>query len=141
MHGPLSAQDRIQIVGGTDAPVQVRIRVQDGLQMSPSSSVGAVYLYWELGFPTAPAGAARLNTTKCALAPLFPNPCFSNTLVNPNAAGALCIMIARKMIKPREELPPEECDAPSAMPSAAAWMTRPRVVEKERCDEGVWWAD
>ena len=27
----------------------------------------------------------------------------------------------------------EEDDAPSAIPSAAAWMQRPRVVAKERC--------
>lgn len=58
--------------------------------------------------PTAPAGAARLNTTRCALAPLLPSPCFSNTLVSPNAAGALWTMIARKMMKPSEVFPPEE---------------------------------
>ena len=83
--------------------------------------------------PTAPTGAARLNTTKWALAPLFPNPCLSSTLVSPNAAGALWIMMARNIIKPSPVLEPEEWDAPSAIPSAAAWITRPSVVEKDRC--------
>lgn len=37
----------------------------------------------------APIGAARLNTIKWPLAALFVSPCFSNTDVRPNAAGAL----------------------------------------------------
>ena len=49
--------------------------------------------------PTAPAGAARLNTTKCALAPRFPKPCFRSTEVSPNEAGALWTIIATKMIR------------------------------------------
>lgn len=35
-------------------------------------------------------------------------------------------------MKPRPVLEPDEWDAPRAIPSAAAWMTRPRVVEKDR---------
>ncbi len=31
----------------------------------------------------------------------------------------------------------DEDDAPNAMPSAAAWMQRPRVVERDREGEGV----
>lgn len=85
--------------------------------------------------PTAPAGAARLNTTRCALAPLFPKPCFSSTDVSPNAAGALWTMIATKMIRESEAVEDEVDDAPSAIPSAAACMQRPSVVERDRCGE------
>lgn len=82
--------------------------------------------------PTAPAGAARLNTTRCALAPLFPSPCFSKTDVSPKAAGALCTIMATKIIRESEVVAVEEDEAPSAMPSAAAWMQRPKVVERAR---------
>lgn len=80
----------------------------------------------------APPGAARLKNTKCTLAARLPSPCFNNTDVSPNAAGALCTMMARKMIKDSDLVVVDEEDAPSAMPSAAAWMQRPRVVENER---------
>lgn len=82
--------------------------------------------------PNAPTGAARLNTTKCALAPLFPSPCFSNTDVRPKAAGALWTITATKMIKEREVVELEEEEAPRAIPSAAAWMHNPSVVERAR---------
>ncbi len=42
-------------------------------------------------------------------------------------------MIATKMIRDNEVVDVEVEDAPNAMPSAAAWMQRPRVVENERC--------
>ena len=88
--------------------------------------------------PTAPAGAARLNTTKCVLAPRFPNPCFRRTEVSPKEAGALWTMIATKMIRDKDVVDWDDEDAPRAIPSAAAWMQRPRVVERERCgEEGV----
>lgn len=40
------------------------------------------------------------------------------------------------MTNPNDVLLPEEWDAPNAIPSAAAWITSPSVVEKERweCD-------
>jgi len=85
---------------------------------------------------TAPAGAARLNTTKCARAPLFPRPCFSSTAVSPNAAGALCTMIATKMMRERDVVAVLLEDAPRAIPSAVACMHKPRVVESVRC--GCW---
>lgn len=85
--------------------------------------------------PTAPAGAARLKITRCALAPRLPKPCLSNTDVSPNAAGALCTMIATNMIRDNEVVDVEDEDAPSAIPSAAAWMQRPSVVERDRWGE------
>lgn len=75
----------------------------------------------------APTGAARLKTNRCALAARLDKPCLSNTDVSPKDAGALCTIIARKIMKLR---PVSELDAPSAIPSAAAWMTRPVVVAK-----------
>lgn len=47
-------------------------------------------------------------------------------------------MMARKMIKLRLVFEVDE-EAPSAMPSAAAWMTSPVVVDRlrEGCDERV----
>ena len=83
--------------------------------------------------PTAPIGAARLKTTRCALAALFPSPCLSRTEVSPNAAGALWTMMATKMMSDKEVVEVDEDDAPSAMPSAAAWIHRPSVVEIDRC--------
>ena len=47
-------------------------------------------------------------------------------MVSPNAAGALCSMIATKTIKLSAGI---VLAAPSAMPSAAAWITSPSVVE------------
>ena len=65
--------------------------------------------------------AVRLLDRKAGwpLAALLDNPCFSNTDVNPNAAGALWIMIATKMISP-SFIFDVVADAPIAMPSAAA---------------------
>ena len=76
--------------------------------------------------PNAPIGAARLKISKWALAALFPRPCLRRTLVKPNAAGALCTIIATKMMKDKEGWLE---DAPSAMPSAVACITSPRVVD------------
>ena len=75
----------------------------------------------------APMGAAKLNTSRCALAVRLDKPCLSNTDVSPKDAGALCTMIARNIIKLK---PVSELEAPNAMPSAAAWITRPVVVAK-----------
>ena len=75
----------------------------------------------------APTGAAMLNTNRCVRAARLDSPCLSRTDVSPKDAGALWTMIARKMIKLS---PASELDAPNAMPSAAAWMTRPVVVAK-----------
>ena len=86
--------------------------------------------------PNAPTGAARLNTTRCALAPLFPSPCFNSTDVSPNAAGALWTITATKIIREREVVDLDEEEAPKAIPSAAAWIHRPRVVERARCGGG-----
>lgn len=82
---------------------------------------------------TAPAGAARLNTTRCARAPLFPSPCFNSTAVSPNAAGALCTIIATNIIRERDVVAELVEEAPRAMPSAAACIHSPRVVESVRC--------
>lgn len=41
------------------------------------------------------------------------------------------------MIKDRDLVVEEEDDAPRAIPSAAAWMQRPRVVENERGGGGA----
>jgi len=82
---------------------------------------------------TAPAGAARLNTTRCALAPLFPSPCFNSTAVSPKAAGALCTMIATNIMRERDVVAELVEEAPRAMPSAAACIHSPRVVERVRC--------
>lgn len=79
----------------------------------------------------APTGAAALNTIKCPLAARFDSPCLSKTDVNPKAAGALCTMIATKMMKPRR-ISSVVALAPIAMPSAAAWMTSPTVVASVR---------
>ncbi len=77
-------------------------------------------------------GAARLKATKCALAPLLPRPCFNNTAVRPKDAGALCTIMATKMISEREVVDVEDDEAPKAIPSAMACMQRPRVVERAR---------
>lgn len=52
--------------------------------------------------------------------------------MSPKAAGALCTMMATKMMREREVVAVEDDEAPRAMPSAAAWMQRPRVVERAR---------
>jgi len=80
---------------------------------------------------SAPAGAARLNTMRCTRAARFERPCFRRMEVNPKAAGALCTKMARKMISPTFKLD-VVADAPIAMPSAAAWITRPVVVARLR---------
>jgi hypothetical protein len=85
---------------------------------------------------SAPNGAARLKIMRCPRAALLLNPCFSNTDVRPNAAGALWIMMATKMMKPSLVLE-DVAEAPIAMPSAAAWITRPVVVARERVCFGV----
>ena len=99
---------------------------------SPPSPPPPPNILTTIHVPTAPTGAAIANATKCALAPLFPNPCLSKTLVSPNAAGALCTMIAKKMMRLNPFVEWEVEDAPRAMPSAAEWMQRPRVVEEGR---------
>lgn len=68
---------------------------------------------------SAPAGAAKLKTIKCPRAARFERPCFSNTDVNPKAAGALWIIIAKKMTK-LNLMSEVADDAPMAIPSAAA---------------------
>lgn len=65
----------------------------------------------------------------------FPKPCFSNTDVSPNDAGALCTIIATNIMRDRDVVEAEDEEAPSAIPSAAACMQRPRVVERERCGD------
>ena len=84
----------------------------------------------------APNGAARLKIIRWPLAALFDKPCFSSTDVRPNAAGALWIMIATKMMNPNF-VSEEEAEAPIAIPSAAAWITSPAVVARERVCLGV----
>lgn len=79
----------------------------------------------------APAGAARLNTMRCTRAARFERPCFSKIEVNPNAAGALCTKIAKKIMSPTLKLD-VVAEAPIAIPSAAACMTRPNVVARLR---------
>ena len=49
--------------------------------------------------------------------------------MSPNAAGALCTIIAKKIMNESEGWVE---DAPRAIPSAAAWMTSPSVVESVR---------
>ena len=75
----------------------------------------------------APTGAAMLKTTRCVRIARGVRPCFSSAVVKPNDAGALWTMIAMKIMKLRLVL---DVDAANAMPSAAAWMTNPRVVAK-----------
>jgi len=79
----------------------------------------------------APIGAAKLNTIRWLRALLLESPCLSNAEVRPNAAGALCIIKATNTMNPnlRDEAVEE---APSAIPSAAAWITNPTVVEEGR---------
>ena len=79
----------------------------------------------------APAGAARLNTMRWTRIARFDRPCFSKIDVRPKAAGALWTKIARKMIIPTCKLA-VVADAPIAIPSAAACMTRPVVVARLR---------
>ena len=78
----------------------------------------------------APTGAAREKTMRCARAARVLRPCFKRTDVRPNAAGALWIMIAKKMMKLSRLV--VVLDAPNAIPSAHAWMTRPTVVDDGR---------
>lgn len=79
--------------------------------------------------PSAPSGAARLNRARCARAVRLLRPCLRRTAESPKAAGALCMMMARKMMNSRDTFPVAE-EAPSAMPSAMEWITRPIVVEE-----------
>ena len=83
----------------------------------------------------APAGAARLNNMRWVLAIRLEIPCLRSTEVSPNAAGALCSIMAKKMIKERE-VEGAVVDAPKAIPSAKAWITRPMVVADERATGG-----
>lgn len=86
---------------------------------------------------TAPAGAAKLNMARCVRILRFEKPCFSNTEVRPNAAGALCSMMAKKMTSDSEVDGAVE-DAPKAMPSAHEWITSPMVVADERGGFETW---
>lgn len=79
----------------------------------------------------APSGAAKLNTMRCARACRFENPCFNSTDVSPKAAGALWIIRARKTTNPVLDSEMKD-DAASAIPSAAACITKPIVVEEFR---------
>jgi hypothetical protein len=74
-------------------------------------------------------GAARLNIMRWLLACLLLRPALSKTDVSPKAAGALWSMMAMKMMKLSRVLD-VALEAPRAMPSAKAWMTRPTVVDK-----------
>lgn len=77
----------------------------------------------------APTGAAKLKMTKCPRAARFDKPCLKRTEVRPNAAGALWIMMAKKIINPSFVLDVAD-EAPMAMPSAAACITKPIVVAR-----------
>jgi hypothetical protein len=68
---------------------------------------------------SAPMGAARLKNARCVRAVFLDNPCFSRTDVRPNAAGALCSMMAKNITNDSEVEGAVE-EAPSAMPSAHA---------------------
>ena len=103
-----------------------RIPVRQYVRVS-SPSVPPPMMWTKRKVTKAPTGAARLNTNKCALAARLEMPCFRRTDVRPKDAGALWTMMARKMMKLR---PVSELDAPRAIPSAAAWITRPVVVAK-----------
>lgn len=67
----------------------------------------------------APAGAARLKKARCVRAVRFERPCLRRTEVRPNAAGALCSMMARKTMNDNEFDGAAE-EAPNAIPSAQA---------------------
>jgi hypothetical protein len=84
----------------------------------------------------APKGAARLKIIKWPRAALFDNPCLRRTDVRPKAAGALCTIMATNIIKPSDMFE-VDADAPIAMPSAAACITRPVVVAKLRVCFGL----
>jgi len=84
----------------------------------------------------APNGAAKLKIIRCPRAARLLSPCFRSTEVNPNAAGALWIMMAMKIMNPSLVLE-LVAEAPMAIPSAAAWITRPVVVARERVCFGV----
>ena len=103
---------------------------------SPSMCVPPPRMLTNSQVVNAPNGAARLKMMRWPRAALLLSPCFSNTDVSPNAAGALWIMIATKMMNPSLVLE-EVAEAPIAMPSAAAWITRPVVVARERVCFGV----
>lgn len=66
----------------------------------------------------APNGAAKLKINKWFLTLGFPIPLLNSTDVNPNAAGALWSMIARKIIADKAVFSAVD-EAPSAIPSAA----------------------
>lgn len=66
----------------------------------------------------------------------FERPCFRRTDVRPKAAGALCSIMARKMMREREVLG-AVLEAPNAIPSAHAWIINPIVVDEAfPCGEG-----
>lgn len=72
----------------------------------------------------APDGAESENKSRCLRTLTRDNPSESSTVVSAKADGALCSIIARNTTM-------DNCgwdaDAPSAMPSAAAWTIRPIV--------------
>ncbi|KAK7739609.1 hypothetical protein SLS63_001955 [Diaporthe eres] len=70
-----------------------------------------------------------MPATRWPLAARFDSPCLSSMDVRPNAAGALWIMMAMKIMRP-SFMSLVVADAPIAMPSAAAWITRPVVVAR-----------
>jgi hypothetical protein len=76
---------------------------------------------------SAMVGADTENISKCFLARFRSSPSCKRNVTSPNAAGALCNMIARKTIISTSSWLVAAA-APRAMPSAAAWTTRPRVV-------------
>jgi hypothetical protein len=101
-------------------PVRHRVELSSPLEPDPR-------VFTMMKVSRAPTGAAKLKTSKWALAARLDRPCLSRTDVKPKEAGALWTRSARKMTKLRLALDP---DAPRAMPSAAAWITSPVVVAK-----------
>ena len=76
-------------------------------------------------------GAAREKIMRWPRAARLERPCFKRTEVSPNAAGALCTIMAINITKPSFVFR-LDAEAPIAMPSAAAWMTKPVVVARLR---------
>ena len=72
-------------------------------------------------------GAETENISKCFRALLRSRPSCSRKVTRPKAAGALWSIIARKMIISTSNSLVAAA-APNAIPSAAAWTTKPSVV-------------
>jgi hypothetical protein len=85
----------------------------------------------------APIGAARLNANKIRRTAPVDRPSANKTATIPKAAGALCTIIARKIISANDSLPPVSWwvawvdEAPRAIPSATECVRRPITVENE----------